>query len=65
MTGINSEVTVHHLQVVPDYQPVKQKRRKFTCERNKIINNEIQKLIDIGSIQEVQYPKWLANVVII
>ena len=64
MTGINPEVTVHHLQVDLDYQPVKQKRRKFTFERNKIINEEIQELIDIGSIQEVQYTEWLAKVVI-
>ena len=53
MTGIDPEVAVHHLQVDPDYRPVKQKRRKFASELNKIINNEIQKLINIGFVREV------------
>jgi len=54
MTGIDLEVAVHRLQVDHDYRPVKQKRRKFASERNKIINDEIQKLIDVGSVREVQ-----------
>ena len=65
MTGIDPEVAVYRLQVDPDYRPVKQKRRKFASERNKIINDEIQKLIDVGSVREVQYPEWLANVVVV
>ncbi|KAL5844861.1 hypothetical protein ACOSQ4_010819 [Xanthoceras sorbifolium] len=65
MTVINPEVLVHRLQVDPDYPPVKQKRRKFAPERNKVINEEIQKLIDIGSVREVNYPDRLANVVVV
>ncbi|KAK4848380.1 hypothetical protein QYF36_012250 [Acer negundo] len=51
--------------VDPNHQPVKQKRRKFAPERNKVINDEIQKLVDIGSVREVKYPDWLANVVVV
>ncbi|KAK0589707.1 hypothetical protein LWI29_017611 [Acer saccharum] len=65
MIGIDPEVMVHRLQVDPDHQPVKQKRRKFAPERNKVINEEIQKLFDIGSVKEVKYPDWLANVVVV
>ncbi|KAK0570714.1 hypothetical protein LWI29_005357 [Acer saccharum] len=65
MIGINPEVMVHRLQVDPNHQPVKQKRRKFAPERNKVINEEIQKLFDIGSVREVKYPDWLANVVVV
>ena len=65
MVGIDPEVIVHRLQVDPDHRPVKQKRRKFTPERNKIINDEIQKLLGIGSVKEVEYPDWLANVVVV
>ncbi|KAL5800164.1 hypothetical protein ACOSQ4_033048 [Xanthoceras sorbifolium] len=63
MTGINPEVLVNRLQVDLDYPPVEQKRRKFAPERNKVINEEIQKLIDIGLVREVNYPYWLTNVV--
>ncbi|KAL5847401.1 hypothetical protein ACOSQ3_010925 [Xanthoceras sorbifolium] len=65
MNVINPEVLVHRLQVDPDYPPVKQKMRKFAPERNKVINEEIQKLIDIGSVREVNYPDRLANVVVV
>ena len=65
MTGIDPEVTVHRLQVDPEHPLVRQKRRKFAPQRNHTINEEIQKLIDIGSVCEVQYPNWLANVVVI
>ncbi|KAL5547014.1 hypothetical protein UlMin_006701 [Ulmus minor] len=56
---------VHRLQVDLEHPPVRQKRRKFAPQRNHIINEEIQKLIDIGSVREVQYPDWLANVVVV
>ena len=65
MTGIDPDIAVHKLQVDPDHPPVKQKRRKFAPERNKVINEEVQKLLDIGSIREVHYPDWLANVVVV
>ena len=65
MTGIDSNIIVHKLQVDPDYPPVRQKRRKFAPDRNKVINEEIQKLINVGSVREVDYPDWLANVVVV
>ena len=65
MTRIDPEVVVHRLQVDPDHPPVKQKRRKFAPERNKVINEEVQKLLDIASIREVHYPDWLANIVVV
>ncbi|XP_056697791.1 uncharacterized protein [Spinacia oleracea] len=46
-------------------QPVKQKRRKFAPERNQIINDEVQQLLDTGNIREVKYPDWLANVIVV
>ncbi|XP_062100753.1 uncharacterized protein LOC133806675 [Humulus lupulus] len=65
MTGIVPEIIVHKLQVDPYYQPRKKKIRKFTPERNKAFNEEIQKLIENRFVREVHYPEWLANVVIV
>ena len=56
---------MHRLQVDPDHPPVKQKRRKIAPERNKVVNEEVKKLLDIGSVREVHYPDWLANVVVV
>ncbi|XP_057793251.1 uncharacterized protein LOC131009864 [Salvia miltiorrhiza] len=65
MTGIDPNIIVHRLNVDPDYPPRKQKRRKFAPERNKVINDEIKQLVDNGLVREVQYPDWLANVVVV
>ena len=34
-------------------------------ERNQIVNDEVRILLDAKFIKEVQYPDWLANVVIV
>ena len=47
---------MHRLQVKPNHPPVKQKQRKFAPEPNKVVNEEVQKLLDIGSVREVHYP---------
>lgn len=53
MTGIYPLIITHRLQVDPTHVPVKQKRRKFAAEQNKIIDEEVHKLIKIGSIVKV------------
>ena len=65
MPGIDPEIIMHKLQVNPLHQPVRPKRRKFAPERDAIINDEVKSLLDAGFIREVQYPEWLANVVIV
>ena len=34
-------------------------------DRKKVAQDEMQKLLDMGVIREVQFPKWLANVVMV
>ena len=34
-------------------------------ERQKAINEEVEKLLQAGAIREVEYPEWLANVVLV
>jgi hypothetical protein len=65
MLGINPEEIVHVLNVDPDVKPVKQKRRKFAPERVKAITVEVEKLLKAQFIEEVYYPDWLANVVLV
>ncbi|KAL0313264.1 UNVERIFIED_CONTAM: hypothetical protein Sradi_5725700 [Sesamum radiatum] len=63
--GINPEVIVHRLNVDPMTRLVKQKKRTFGAKRNKIIEEEVKKLLDAGYVSEVQYTDWLANVVVV
>ena len=65
MRGIDPTIITHRLSVGPSFKPVKQKRRSFALERQKAINEEVGKLLQTGAIREVEYPEWLANVVLV
>ncbi|KAL5827792.1 hypothetical protein ACOSQ3_019642 [Xanthoceras sorbifolium] len=64
------EVSIHpsfpdHKLSIGSCLPQNFRIKKVAPERNKVINEEIQKRIDIGSVREVNYPDWLANVVVV
>ena len=65
MGGIDPTVITHRLNTNSSFKPVKQKRRGFAPERKKSINEEVGKLLQEGAIREVEYPEWLANVVLV
>ena len=65
MGGVDSTVITHRLNAGPSFKSVKQKRRSFAPERQKTINEEVGKLLQAGAIREVEYPEWLANVVLV
>ena len=46
-------------------KPIQQKRRVFAPERNKVVMEEVEKLLAVGFIREVYYPEWLAIVVMV
>jgi len=46
-------------------RPVIQRRRKFNDERRLVIKEETQKLLSAGHIRGIQYPEWLANIVLV
>ncbi len=54
MLGIPPSVIVHKLS----HRLVKQRRRNFASERNQAIAEEVQKLLQAGFIQEIDYPEW-------
>ena len=63
--GIDPSIIVHKLNVNLDSSPIRQKKRVFAQERDKAVAEEVRKLLDAGFIQEVCYPDWLANVVMV
>ncbi|XP_039128919.1 uncharacterized protein LOC120265065 [Dioscorea cayenensis subsp. rotundata] len=63
--GISLKVISHHLNVDPSIKPIKQKRRNMPPEKKHALEEEIDKLIQADFIEEVQYPEWLANVVMV
>jgi hypothetical protein len=65
MLGISPEEIVHVLNVDPAMKPVKYKIMNFSLERVKAIVEEVDKLLKAQFVQEVYYPEWLANVVLV
>ena len=65
MGGADPVVITHKLNVNPSFKPVKQKRRSSAQKRQKAINEEVGKLLQAKAIREVEYPKWLANIVLV
>lgn len=49
----------------PSIRPVKQWKRTFAAKRSKHIKEEVDKLLVARHIRHVQYPEWLANVVLV
>ena len=53
MPGIDPSVIVHRLNVNPDSSPVRQKKRVFAQERDKVVAEEVRKLLEAGFVREV------------
>ncbi|KAM2959947.1 hypothetical protein FF1_029702 [Malus domestica] len=65
MPGLDPVIDVHHLAVKPGTRPIKQTQRRYRSELIPQIEAEIDKLIEAGFIREMQYPKWISNIVIV
>ena len=65
MPGISPSTMVHKLNVCPSFPPIRQKKRVFTQERDKAIDEEVCKLLKADFIKEAYYLEWLANVVMV
>ena len=65
MPSIDPDFLCHHLTMDAKVHPVRQRMRKFNEERCLVVKEETQKLLSVGHIREIQYPEWLANVVMV
>ncbi|GKD24285.1 hypothetical protein Tco_1230499, partial [Tanacetum coccineum] len=58
MSGVPWHMAEHRLNVQEGCPPVKQKKRGQAPERNKAIQEEVEKLVDAGIMKEVHYHSW-------
>jgi len=65
VSKIDRKIIQHCLNVNPKCKPVQQKQRIFAPERNKVLTEEVEKLIEADFIREIFYPNWLVNVVMV
>ncbi|GJS17670.1 hypothetical protein Tco_0412142, partial [Tanacetum coccineum] len=60
MTGIPRSIAEHCLNIREGCRPVKKKKRGQAPERNKAIQEKVEKLVDAGIMKEVHYHSWLS-----
>ena len=65
MPGIDPNFLCHHLTMDAKVCLVRQRKRKFNEERCLVVKEETQKLLSARHIREIQYPEWLANIVLV
>ncbi|GKE74629.1 hypothetical protein Tco_1536670 [Tanacetum coccineum] len=65
MTGIPRHIAKHRLNAREGCPPIRQKKRGQALERNKAIQEEVEKLVDVRIMKEVHYHSWLSNPVMV
>ncbi|GKD97542.1 hypothetical protein Tco_1381439, partial [Tanacetum coccineum] len=65
MTGVPRNIAEHRLNVREECLPVRQKKRGQAPERNKAIQEKVEKLVDARIMKEVYYHSWLSNPVMV
>jgi hypothetical protein len=65
MPGIDETVITHKLAIASNAKPVVQRKRKQGEESRAAVDEEVAKLMKAQFIEEIKYPEWLANVVMV
>ena len=65
MSGIPREVAEHALKIRLGSRPIKQCLHRFNEEKQRVIDEEIAKLLVASFIKEVYHPEWLSNPVLV
>ncbi|KAK4406618.1 hypothetical protein Sango_0668300 [Sesamum angolense] len=63
--GDRPSVITHHLNIDLNMKPVKQKKRHFRPEKDKIIQANVDKLMAAGHIEEIHFSEWLSTVILV
>ncbi|RDX78659.1 hypothetical protein CR513_41033, partial [Mucuna pruriens] len=65
MPGVDPNFICHQLSIEEQAKPIVQKKRKLGEEKRGAVKQETRKLISADFMREVQYPTWLAKVVMV
>jgi hypothetical protein len=65
MPGVPRHLIEHSLNVSKTARPIKQKLRRFACDKKEAIRAKVTWLLAAGFIKEVYHPDWLANPVLV
>lgn len=64
LPGVDPSIITHKMNVIPGSKSVKPKKRPIAPDRKMFVKDEVQKLLDVGTIKEIKYSHWLTNIVL-
>ena len=65
MPWVNPEFIIHKLHVDPLFPPKKQKPRRSVKEHVKVVRQKVKRLKEAVAINEIFFPEWLVNTVVV
>ena len=65
MPRIGTDIVQHYIPIDPTTKLVEQKLRRIKPEWTLNIKEEVEKQYNAGFLRVVNYPEWLANVVLV
>lgn len=65
MPGLDPTLVLHHLPLLPNAKPVKQKIRKMHPQIALLVKAELKKLLDVSFIRPIDYVEWISNLVLV
>ena len=65
MPGVDPSVICHKESIFPEAKPMKHKLRKLNTKHLQALNDEVDRLLNVGFIRETLYSDWLANPILV
>ncbi|XP_073153411.1 uncharacterized protein [Henckelia pumila] len=65
LVGVHREIAEHKLNVIKGCRPIIQKKRHFGPEKDAVIKEQVDELLRAGHIEEIHFPTWLSNIVLV
>ncbi|XP_073121459.1 uncharacterized protein [Henckelia pumila] len=65
LVGVHREVAEHKLNVIKGRRPIILKKRHFGPEKDAVIKEQVDELLRAGHIEEIHFPTWLSNIVLV
>lgn len=63
MSTLDSQIFMHHLTVSPSVKALKQELQNMHPQIALLLKVEIHKLLDVGLMRPIDYPKWVPTLV--
>ena len=63
MLGLDSSFVMHNLPLKEGAKPIEQKASKMHPFKVLLVKKEIEKYLQVGFIEPIDYSKWMSNII--